>query len=93
MPNCEVKLMADDEINEVPFGQRGELWVRTPQIMKGYWNKPEATREIITADGWLKTGDIASQDKDGKYWIVDRKKVVLFLTATTTSLMTSLTAV
>lgn len=45
--------------------------------MKGYWNKPEATKETLTPDGWLKTGDIAYMDEDGKFYIVDRKKVGL----------------
>jgi 4-coumarate--CoA ligase len=75
IPNCEVKLMDDAGINEVAAGERGELWVKCPQVMKGYWKKPEATRNTITPDGWVKTGDIAFQDKEGKYAIVDRKKV------------------
>src|ERR1700744_1963422 len=75
VPNCEVKLMAEDGIKEVPQGERGELWVKSPQLMKGYWKKPEATRDTLTEDGWLKTGDIAFQDEDGKFSIVDRKKV------------------
>ncbi len=67
--------MADNGIDEVPKGERGELWVKAPQLMKGYWKKPEATRETITPDGWLMTGDIAFEDADGKLSIVDRKKV------------------
>jgi 4-coumarate--CoA ligase len=74
MPNCEVKLMNNDGTTEVAQGQRGEMWVRTPSLMKGYWRKPDATRETVTADGWMKTGDIAFQDEHGKFSIVDRKK-------------------
>ena len=68
--------MSDDETNEVPLGQRGELWVRAPNIMKGYWRKPEATRATKTLDGWLKTGDIAYVE-NGKFFIVDRKKELI----------------
>lgn len=56
---------------------RGELWVRAPNVMKGYWNKPEATKETLTPDGWLKTGDIAYVDEQGKFYIVDRKKELI----------------
>jgi long-subunit acyl-CoA synthetase (AMP-forming) len=67
----------DDEagLHEVKQGERGELWVRAPNVMKGYWGKPEATRETLTEDGWLRTGDIAYMDKENKLFIVDRKKV------------------
>lgn len=67
--------MDDDGVHEVPRGQRGELWALAPNKMKGYWRRPDATRETVTEDGWLKTGDIAFQDEEGKLWIVDRKKV------------------
>ena len=69
--------MDDDGINEVPTGERGELWCRGPNRMKGYWKKPEATRDTMTPDGWVKTGDIAYADKNGKYVIIDRKKVLM----------------
>ena len=62
---------------EVGAGERGELWCRGPNAMKGYWRNPRATKECITDDGWVKTGDIAFVDNDGKYHIVDRKKVRL----------------
>lgn len=67
----------DDEVglHEVKQGERGELWVRAPNVMKGYWGRPEATRETLTEDGWLRTGDIAYIDKENKLFIVDRKKV------------------
>jgi 4-coumarate--CoA ligase len=78
VPNCEAKIMHDDGVTSLPPGQRGELWCRAPTTMKGYWNNPQATRESITSDGWLKTGDIAVQDEQRKYYIVDRKKVGLY---------------
>lgn len=68
--------MAEDGITEVSgYNQRGEMWVRAQNIMKGYWRKPEATRQIKTKDGWLKTGDVAYVDDQGKFHIVDRMKV------------------
>ncbi|KAJ9638944.1 hypothetical protein H2199_006805 [Coniosporium tulheliwenetii] len=74
--NCEARLV-DDNGNEVGPGERGELWVRAPNVMKGYWKRPEATRETVTPDGWLKTGDIAYADAQGKFFIVDRKKELI----------------
>lgn len=77
-PNCEAKIVLDDEgRTEAPQGERGEIWVRAPNVMKGYWNKPEATKETLTPDGWLKTGDIAYIDKDENFYIVDRKKELI----------------
>ncbi|RYD04998.1 hypothetical protein N752_11585 [Desulforamulus aquiferis] len=58
---------------EVPVGVPGELCIKGPQIMMGYWNKPEETR-LALRDGWLYTGDIATMDEDGYTYIVDRKK-------------------
>jgi long-chain acyl-CoA synthetase len=58
---------------DVPVGEAGELLIKGPQIMKGYWKRPEATAETLT-DGWLHTGDIAKMDEDGYFYIVDRKK-------------------
>lgn len=62
-----------DGVTDVPVGETGELLVKGPQVMKGYWNRPEATAETIT-DGWLHTGDIAKMDEEGYFYIVDRKK-------------------
>ncbi len=67
--------MNDDGVQEVSQGQRGELWVRGPNIMKGYWRNKNATQSTMTSDGWLKTGDICYVDVEGKFHIVDRKKV------------------
>ena len=78
--NCEAMIMAEDGSTEVTArgpDARGELWVRGPNIMKGYWNKPDATKETLTPDGWLKTGDIAYVDAEAKFYIVDRKKELI----------------
>ena len=62
---------------EVSPGESGELLVRGPQVMKGYFNNPQATAETITADGWLRTGDIVRADEDGYIWVLDRKKELI----------------
>ena len=62
-----------DKGNDVGFDEPGELWVKGPQVMKGYLNRPDATAEAIE-DGWFKTGDIATVDEAGYFRIVDRKK-------------------
>jgi long-chain acyl-CoA synthetase len=72
VPSTDIKCV-DDEGKEVPLGQPGELIARGPQIMAGYWKKPEETAKTIR-DGWLYTGDVAIQDADGFFKIVDRKK-------------------
>ncbi|OGM50525.1 hypothetical protein ABOM_000962 [Aspergillus bombycis] len=77
LPNCSIKLMDEDGNAEVAPGQRGEIWVKSPSLMKGYWRNPEATKNTFTHDKWLKTGDIAFRDEDGKYMIVDRKKELI----------------
>ena len=64
----------DDDGNELAIGERGELCVKGPQVMKGYWLRPEATDEVLDADGWMRTGDIAIIQDDGYMRIVDRKK-------------------
>jgi long-chain acyl-CoA synthetase len=69
----------DDEGNELPLGGRGELCVKGPQVMKGYWQRQDATDEMIDADGWLKTGDIAVIQEDGYMRIVDRKKDMILV--------------
>ncbi|MES0868575.1 AMP-binding protein [Pseudovibrio sp. SCP19] len=73
MPMTEIKLL-DAEDNEVPPGQPGELCARGPQIMQGYWRKPDATAAVMTPDGFFRTGDIAIMDKRNNFKIVDRKK-------------------
>ncbi|EAU39152.1 conserved hypothetical protein [Aspergillus terreus NIH2624] len=61
--NCEAKIMAEDGVTELGLNQRGELWVRGQNVMKGYWRNPQATQETKTPDGWLKTGDIAGPEE------------------------------
>ena len=79
LPSTDIKLVDDNE-NEVPVGQSGELCVKGPQVMKGYWQREEATRETMTKDGqWLKTGDIALLQEDGFLRIVDRKKDMILV--------------
>ena len=74
-PNCEAKIMADDGVTEIlERNQRGELWVRAPNVMKCYWQNPDATKQTKTDDGWLKTGDITYVDDQGKFHVVDRMK-------------------
>jgi long-chain acyl-CoA synthetase len=63
----------DDEDNEVPIGEVGEIVIRGHNVMKGYWNRPEETAEAIR-EGWFRTGDLATKDEDGFFYIVDRKK-------------------
>jgi long-chain acyl-CoA synthetase len=77
VPSTDVKLM-DDDGNEVAAGEAGEMWVKGPQVMSGYLNRPEATEEIIK-DEWLATGDIAKVDEDGYFYIVDRKKDMILV--------------
>ena len=74
--NCKV---IDDNGNELPVGEAGELCVKGPQVMKGYWQRPEATAEAISSDGWLKTGDVAVISEDGYMKIVDRKKDMIIV--------------
>ncbi|PZP23064.1 long-chain-fatty-acid--CoA ligase FadD2 [Pseudomonas kuykendallii] len=69
----------DDDGNELPLGERGELCIKGPQVMKGYWQREEATAEVLDAEGWLKTGDIAVIDPDGYTRIVDRKKDLIIV--------------
>lgn len=73
MEKTEIKVI-DDAGNALPKGEPGELCVRGPQVMKGYWQRPDATAEVIDADGWFKTGDIAIIQNDNYIKIVDRKK-------------------
>ncbi|TNV22773.1 long-chain-fatty-acid--CoA ligase FadD [Buttiauxella sp. B2] len=77
VPSTEVKLI-DDEGEEVPPGEPGELCVKGPQVMLGYWQRPDATDEILQ-DGWLRTGDIAVMDEEGFMRIVDRKKDMILV--------------
>jgi len=78
VPNTELKVVSA-EGEELPVGERGELCVRGPQVMKGYWQRPDATAETIDADGWLHTGDVAVIQPDGYLRIVDRMKDMILV--------------
>ena len=75
--NVESRIVDPDTGQDQPVGERGELWVRGPMVMKGYLNNEEATAETIDADGWLHTGDVAIVDDDGFFSIVDRIKELI----------------
>jgi len=69
----------DENGNKLPAGEVGELCIKGPQVMKGYWNRPEETANVIDADGWLHTGDMAKIDEQGFFYIVDRKKDMILV--------------
>ncbi len=77
LPSTDVKLV-DDNDNEVAMGQPGELLCKGPQVMKGYWNRDDETVKVL-ADGWLRTGDVATMDETGFFKIVDRKKDMILV--------------
>ncbi len=78
VPSTQCKVV-DDEGNDLGLGAPGELCVKGPQVMKGYWQRQEATDEILDAEGWLKTGDVAVIQEDGFMRIVDRKKDMILV--------------
>jgi long-chain acyl-CoA synthetase len=73
LPSTWMKLL-DDDGNEVPLGQPGEIAIKGPQVMAGYWQRPDETAKVMTADGYFKSGDIGVMDERGFFKIVDRKK-------------------
>lgn len=75
-PDTEARIVDPDQGTELPMGEIGELIIRGPQVMKGYWNRPEDTASALR-DGWLYTGDMAKMDEDGFFTILDRKKDVI----------------
>lgn len=77
LPSTEVSVREGD--SELPQGESGELCVRGPQVMAGYWNRPDETAKAISADGWLHTGDIGTIDVAGRVHIVDRKKDMIIV--------------
>jgi long-chain acyl-CoA synthetase len=78
VPGTTLKVINDEGV-EQPLGERGELCIKGPQVMKGYWQKPGATAEVLDAEGWFKSGDIAVIDPDGFVRIVDRKKDMIIV--------------
>ena len=72
-PSTDISIR-DDDNNEIPYGERGEICARGPQVMVGYWNRPDETAQVMTSDGFFRTGDIGIMDTDGRVKIVDRKK-------------------
>ncbi|BAL25420.1 long-chain-fatty-acid--CoA ligase [Azoarcus sp. KH32C] len=78
VPSTDISIRGDDG-HEMPIGEAGELCVRGPQVMRGYWQRPEETANVFTADGYLRTGDIATVDEQGFVRIVDRKKDMILV--------------
>ncbi|AUD78914.1 long-chain-fatty-acid--CoA ligase FadD [Kangiella profundi] len=78
LPSTDVEIR-DEDGNLVEIGQPGELWVKGPQVMKGYLNRPKETAEVLKDDGWLATGDMATIDEEGYLRIVDRKKDMILV--------------
>jgi long-chain acyl-CoA synthetase len=78
IPSTEVSIR-DENGDAVPVGEVGEIWIRGPQVMKGYWNRPDETAKVLTSDGWLKTGDMGQMDDKGFTRIVDRKKDMILV--------------
>jgi long-chain acyl-CoA synthetase len=78
LPNVEIKLL-DDNGHELPLGQAGEIAIRGPQVMQGYWQRPDETALVMTPDGFFKSGDIGEMDARGYIRIVDRKKDMIIV--------------
>lgn len=78
LPSTEVSIR-DDEGSELPIGSVGELCVRGPQVMKGYWRRPQDTAAVLSSDGWLRTGDLGIMDEHGYVRITDRKKDLILV--------------
>ncbi len=76
--DVKIRIVGDDE-KELPQGQEGEIVTQGPNVTKGYWNLPDATKAAFTADGWLKTGDVGLVDADGFLSIRDRKKDMIII--------------
>jgi len=74
LPETEVRVVDPATGEDLPAGEHGELWFRTPQLMKGYLNREDATREVITDDGWFRSGDMGKVDADGYVYVEDRLK-------------------
>ncbi len=79
LPDVEARIVDPQSLEDAPIGAQGELWVRGPNVMPGYWNMPEETAQALTPDGWLRTGDLARMDEDGFFYIVDRLKDIIIV--------------
>lgn len=77
LPGTEARIVDLETRQPMPIGERGEIAIRGPQVMKGYWKRPEDTAAVLSPDGWLYTGDIGVMDEDGFFQIVDRQKDVV----------------
>jgi len=73
-PGVELRIVDTDTLQDVTVGEVGEIWIRSPQVMKGYWNLPTETAKSITDDGWFRSGDAGYLDADGYLYIHDRVK-------------------
>ncbi|MGH8373197.1 MAG: long-chain-fatty-acid--CoA ligase [Gammaproteobacteria bacterium] len=78
IPSTEVSIR-DDSGKELPVGEVGEICIKGPQVMRGYWNRPDETAKVLSADGWLRTGDMGRFDERGYVYIVDRKKDMILV--------------
>ncbi|HEU5099963.1 MAG TPA: long-chain fatty acid--CoA ligase [Roseiflexaceae bacterium] len=77
LPSTEARIVDASTLADLPPGQIGELLVRGPQVMQGYWNRPEETAEALLPDGWLRTGDLARMEPDGFFQVIERKKEMI----------------
>ncbi len=78
IPSTDAAIV-DDDGNALPVGEVGEIAIRGPQVMKGYWQRPAETAKVFTGDGWLRTGDMGFMDEDGRFKITDRKKDMIIV--------------
>jgi acyl-CoA synthetase (AMP-forming)/AMP-acid ligase II len=81
MPNTELRVVDPDSGADLGPGERGELWLRGPQVMAGYLGRPDATAAMVDADGWLRTGDLGVVDDDGQVFVLDRLKELIKVSA------------
>jgi long-chain acyl-CoA synthetase len=78
VPSTDVMIAGDDG-NDLPLGEVGEICIKGPQVMEGYWQRPKDTAEVMLPGGWLRTGDVGRMDEDGFFWIEDRKKDMILV--------------
>lgn len=81
MPSTELRVVDPATRSDLGMNERGELWVRGPQVMKGYLNRPEATAGLLDESGWLRTGDLGYVDEGGNVFVVDRLKDLIKVSA------------